>query len=170
MMTMKQLLEDKTYHNYMMTKPFTTPHAADPSMTGQWAVYLQKIQGGPWKRKFFRKYKKALKFFFQVQEAGCYDSALGNRRIALKPPKKVVRIKGKYVVGNDGVKRQVTKAVTWQSREDFEGNHLWCTYCRRPTLFKYYSKHHALPQFDRVDSSQRRCCICGATERLVRGK
>jgi RNase P subunit RPR2 len=42
--------------------------------------------------------------------------------------------------------------------------HHWCKYCRRPTVFKYYTSHKRLGT---VDPWVRRCCICGASERIA---
>lgn len=166
MITMPELLEDRAYYNYIMTKPHTPEVAGGKHMVGQWAVYFRKDNQSPWKRKSFYKYKKALKFFFQVHEAGYYDFALANRRLSFKPPKRVVRIKGKYMTNSKGEKVQVTKLVKWKPKlSGDEQEHLWCGYCRRPTLFKYFSKHHAL-KVPEVDSGVTRCAVCGASSRI----
>lgn len=166
MITMPELLEDKAYYDFIVTKPRTPKAASDESMTGQWVVYFRKDNQSPWKRKAFFKYKKALKFFFQVHEAGYYDFALANRRIRFNRPKRLARIKGKYIMDSRGERVQVTKYVPWKPKlSGDEQEHLWCGYCRRPTIFKYFTKHHAL-KLPEVDSGVTRCSVCGASSRI----
>lgn len=44
--------------------------------------------------------------------------------------------------------------------------HRWCGYCRRPTRFRYFSKHHAMSHG--VDPAVRRCEICGCREAFLK--
>ena len=72
-----------------------------------------------------------------------------------------------------GQKVQVTQRVVWQPPFDVGDTHdyLWCPYCRRYTAFEYYEAHHALNYLRKlgivIDPSERRCHICGASERLI---
>lgn len=168
MMTMSELLEDPAFRKFMMTSPKTPAVARGEHLSPMWVVYVQKVPSGKWRRRSFRKYKKAVIFMTKALNLGYHDAAINNRRIGFDPPTRIVRIKGKFKVGSDGVKRQVTKIVVWKPRipigEDDE--HHWCRACRRPTVWKHYSKHPALNQFPVLDYNVRRCCICGGSERV----
>ncbi len=167
MIPMSELLTDPTYRRFLETKPETPEAASARSMSPQWVVYIQKDVNGPWGKRSFRKYKKALKFFQAWMERGCHDAAINNKRIAFDPPSRFVRIKGKYVEGSDGKRRQATKRVVWRVPARLamdQPEHEWCRYCRRPTVFKYYSKHKRLGV---VRQDVRRCCICGAAETIA---
>lgn len=168
MMTMSELLEDKAFRSFMLTPPKTPEVARAKHLSPMWVVYVQKTAQGKWRRKAFRKYRKALEFMNRAIQLGYHDAAISNKRIGFDPPTRIVRVKGKYKVGTDGVKRQVTKIVQWKPKipigEDDEHN--WCRACRRPTVWRHYSKHPALHQFPVLDYSVRRCCICGGSERI----
>lgn len=167
---MSELLEDPTYRKFLTTKPEMPPHLRDPKKvpTAPWVVYVQREQNGPWGKKSFWKYGKALKFMSDcVYKYKVWDCALNNKRIGYEPPNRLVRVKGKFVVGTDGKRRQKVKYVVWRPSTALlldQPEHLWCKYCRRPTLFKYYSRHKVLGT---VTTDVRRCNICGASERIA---
>lgn len=164
---MSELIKDPTYRKFLETKPRTPKCSRDPKVnkTPPWRVYVQRETDGPWGYKDFWKYSEAFRFFRAWLKRGAHDVTINNKRIPFDPPVRLARIKGKYVVGSDGVKRQATKYVKWLPKllpEDAQ--HHWCRYCRRPTVFKFYSKHKRLGP---VDAAVRRCCICGASERIA---
>lgn len=166
MIPMSELVGDAVYRRYLETEPDlpevsqNKAHASPP-----WVVYVQREVNGPWGKREFWKYKKALKFFDRALHLGVHDAALNCKRIGFDPPFRMVRIRGKYVVGSDRVKRQATKRVLWQPKlEPGDGEHHWCRYCRRPTQFKFYLKHKRLGA---VDPNLPRCCICGASSRIA---
>jgi hypothetical protein len=168
---MSELLNDVVYRRYLEQKPKLPPVAMSRTHpTGPWVVYVQREVDGKWGRKYFWKYGKALKFMLKFLEAGAHDAALNCRRVGFYPPSRRVRIKGKYVLGSDGVERQATKVVVWRPRKELLGDgqpeHHWCMYCRRPTVFIHYSRHKALGDMA-VDQSVPRCCICGASARIA---
>lgn len=166
MITMRELMKDPAYEAYIRREPSTPQHAADKSLSGQWVIYLRKTSTSRWTRKSFRKYKKALKFFLRAYDAGYYDLAFNNRRLWFKPPLRKVRIKGKYKVGSDGVTRQVVKMIPWVPKISGEQPaHDWCSSCRRPTVFGYYSRHPAI-NLPEINPSVPRCSICGLTSQI----
>lgn len=169
MITMSELLEDKVFREFMLTAPKTPKVARHESLAPMWWVYVQKTADSRWRRKGFKKYKKAYKFMKLALESGYHDASITNRRIDFDPPKRWVRIKNKFVVGSDGVRRQAKKQVDWRPKlPPDETEHHWCRFCRRPTVFKHYSKHHALPSFgNSLSWDVRRCCICGGSERIA---
>lgn len=167
MIPMSELVKDPSYKRFLQTKPTLPPIARDPKMVESppWVVYVQKEMNGPWGKREFWKYKDAFKFFAKALKRGVHDAALNCKRVGFDPPMKLVKIKGKYVVGSDGVKRQATKYIPWRPKllpED--PDHHWCKYCRRPTVFKYYSTHKRLRA---CGSGVPRCCICGASARIA---
>jgi hypothetical protein len=166
---MSELLGDATYRRFLDTKPQLPEVMADKGfMTSPpWVVYVQRDLEKPWGKKEFWKYTKALKFLKKQLELGAHDAALNCKRMGFSPPNRFARIRGKYVTGSDGIRRQATKAVPWKPRTELlmdQPEHHWCMYCRRPTLFKHYSRHKRLRS---VDPTVRRCCICGASERIA---
>jgi hypothetical protein len=161
------LVKDPHYARYLKTKPVLPDIAArkgwNPSPP--WVVYVQRQSDGPWGKKEFWKYKKALAFLERALELGVHDAALNCKRMGFTPPIRFARVRGKYVVGSDGERRQATKRIWWQPRlMEGDAEHQWCMYCRRPTVFKYFSRHKRLGS---VDSSVMRCSICGASERIA---
>ena len=167
MIVMKELLKDPVYKKFILTTPKSSLIINSPSPEPQWRVYVKRTPDSNWARKDFKTYKKAFKFFRKWLQKGAYDLTIHNRRIETKPPSYFVRIKGRYVTGSDGIKRQATKKKSWVVKLlPEEEQHEWCLYCRRPTTFRFYSKHPAL-SLPEVDSSVRRCCICGGSERIA---
>jgi hypothetical protein len=161
---MSELLKDKVFKEFMLTKP-KVPRVMKRMGGTPWVVYVQQEVDGPWGKKEFETYGPAFQFFKAWLKRGAHDLAINNRRIGFDPPLRFARIRGKYITGSDGVRRQATKAIPWKPRLDSgDPDHKWCRYCRRPTIFKYYSKHKRLTM---VDPTVRRCCICGASERIA---
>lgn len=164
---MSELVEDPTYWEFLQTKPELPEISRDKRMmlTAPWVVYVQREAEGKWGKREFWKYSKALKFLERALAVGVHDAALNCRRIGFDPPSRFVRIKGKFVKGSDGKRRQATKRVYWKPRLPAdEADHHWCKYCRRPTVFKYFSTHKRL---GKVDTTVPRCCICGASARIA---
>jgi hypothetical protein len=163
MIRMSELLEDPTYRRFMTSKPKMPKHLRDPQvmMSAPWVVYIQRESGGPWGKKSFWKYKDALEFLSRaVYKHHVWDACLNNKRYGFEPPQKLVKVKGKYV---NGV--QVTKYIRWVPKlGPGEEDHHWCKYCRRPTVFKFYSRHKVLGN---VTQDIPRCCICGASARIA---
>jgi hypothetical protein len=163
---MSELIKDPVYRKFLTTPPQLPAHAENKRLNDSppWVVYVQRVSGGKWGKKEFWTYKKAFKFFRKALKLGVHDVTINNKRVGSPPPSKWVRVRGKYVVGSDGVKRQATKLVFWKPKlEADDGEHHWCKYCRRPTTFKYYISHKRLGP---VTSDVLRCCICGASERI----
>ena len=169
MIPMSELLRDSVYAKFLEAEPDMPKHLSDPRMVSSppWVVYIQKTGEGPWGKRSFWKYKKALKFMKKWLKKGCHDAALNNMRVGYEPPYRLARIKGKYVVGSDGIRRQATTRIPWKVPTALlldQPEHHWCKYCRRPTIFKFYSKHKRLGS---VTTDVPRCCICGASTRIA---
>ena len=167
---MSELIKDKTYQKFLTTQPAMPAILRDPkrAVSPPWVVYVQREMDGPWGKKEFWRYSEAFKFFRAWLKKGAHDLAINNKRYGFEPPQRFARIRGKFVKGSDGVTRQAVKAITWQPKlEPGDGEHHWCKYCRRPTVFKFYSRHKRLGV---VDQTVPRCCICGSSARIALSK
>lgn len=170
MIPMSELVRDPNYRRYLETKPKEPPISRDPRLqqSPPWVVFVQREAGGKWGKKEFWKYSEAFKFMAKALKAKVHDATIHNKRVAFDPPGRFVKIKGQYVTGSDGKRRQATKIVPWKPRlADGDPDHHWCRYCRRPTVFRYYRKHKALKMSHPIDSTVTRCCICGSSSRIA---
>jgi hypothetical protein len=166
---MSELVKDPVYRKFLETQPKTPRITRDKAMmqSPPWVVYIQREVDGSWGKKEFWKYSEAFKFMRAWLKRGAHDAAINNKRFGFDPPLRFARIRGKYIVGSDGVKRQATKAIPWQPKlGPGDPEHHWCRFCRRPTVFKYFGKHKRL---GRVDPTTPRCSICGASARIALG-
>lgn len=167
MIPMSELIKDPDYKRFLTTKPKLPPISRDKTKmsTPPWVVYVQRDIDGAWGKREFWKYSEAFIFFKRAMKLGVHDATINCRRIGFEPPSRFVRIKGKFIVDRKGVKRQATTLVYWKPAAHLEAfDHVWCKYCRRPTVFKFYKKHKRLGV---VDSTTSRCCICGASARIA---
>lgn len=169
MIPMSELVQDKTYRKFLETKPVLPPIARSKKMAASppWVVYIQREPEGKWGKKEFWKYSEAFHFMRLWLKKGAHDAAINCKRIGFDPPTRLARIKGKFVRGSDGKMRQATKFVPWVLPTAMvmdQPEHHWCRFCRRPTVFKFYSKHRRLGA---VDPGISRCCICGASARIA---
>lgn len=169
MIPMSELIKDPTYRKFLETQPKTPKISRNQTMqkSPPWVVYVQREADGPWAKKECWKYSEAFKVFRHWLKKGAHDATINNKRYPTPPPSRLVKIKGKFVTGSDGKRRQATTYVTWRLPAAMsldQPTHHWCLYCRRPTVFKYFSKHKRMGN---VDSSVRRCCICGSSERIA---
>lgn len=172
MLTIHELLEDKRYKEYFLKAPGMPPVYRQQQML-PWRVYIQREADGAWAKKDLPTYVEAFRLFKKYRP-NIHDAAITSRSVAFAPPHRFVRIKGKYVV-HKGKKTQVTKLVVWRPQlPPEESAHNWCTYCRRPTVFRYFSKHHAFGNSMPISQEELRCTICGirlsGIPKLVRGQ
>jgi len=134
--TLRELLRDPIYRKWLAKKPkIRVVHSTPP-----WRLYVQKEQGGKWARVDIPGYAKAYGAV-SSKLSEYYDMALSCKPQAFRPP--IVRV---------GKKRYYYPSPP---------GHRWCGYCRRPTIFKRFTKHHAhkgriLPDYEVY------CSICGA--------
>jgi hypothetical protein len=173
LITLPELLEDPKYREFFLTVPKTTV----PKPGHQpWRLLIQREAGGSWAKKEFEKYADAFRRLAPDLRGGrVHDAAIQSRGIAFAPPTRVARItkggKPVYQVGADGKRVQKTVIVRWKPRLDRdEEPHTWCTYCRRPTVFRWFKAHHLIrgTTLDGlVDPGSRRCTICGVREEFV---
>lgn len=137
MMTLREQLADPLYRKWFATPPREVRSAA---MTPPWYVYVQEKVDGPWRRAEFKSWKKGYKFVAKNIKK-YHDMALSHKRQEFRPP-----------VVSEGGRRRFHLPPDPSS--------IWCGYCRRMTRFTYFQTHHAF-KGRRVNSGERRCCICG---------
>lgn len=166
-MTIHELLEDPKYKEYFLTAP-QLPKV--PRTSPPWRLYV-KDHDGLWRKRDFPKYSEAVKLFARLRSAGkVADAAVTCRPVAFDPPTKVVKVKvngkPKMIKTSRGKLVQETREIRWSWLNLLppdEDAHYWCPYCRRPTIFTWFSQHHAVVGAHRtyMDKSARRCTICG---------
>lgn len=179
MITLPDLLEDKTYRKYFCTVPKLPPSAMICS-TPPWRVIMQTTESHRWLSQFAETYREA---FAIIRRPGhsLVDGAIISRRMQFNPPIRTVRIKGKFVTDGkgkflrdeQGQRIQQTATRIWKPKLDAmsDGFHYWCPYCRRPTEWRRFGSHPAvsdrMPPGVLLDPGMDRCCICGVSERMV---
>lgn len=161
MLTITELLQDERYKQWFLTKPKmpTAPRLAPP-----WRLYVQLSAGTAWRKKDCWEYAEAVKAFARLRKQGLHDAAITCRPMAWEPPTRIVKVKGQFHTGGDGVRRPVTREIVWRPKlPPEEEHHLWCPYCRRPTVFKAFANHHAFTGANKalMDPGAARCTICG---------
>lgn len=173
MITLPELLKDPKYREFFtrVPKDFKPKPGQKP-----WRLYIQTDVDGPWKKKDFESYAEAFRVLAKYLKGGrLHDGAIQSRGIAYAPPTRVAGVlkngRPVYEVGSNGKRLQKTVTVRWKPRLSGDDEpHSWCTYCRRPTVFKWFRSHHAFRGSgleDCLDPSNKRCTICGAREQFV---
>lgn len=146
----KEFLLDPVFKAWFNRKPSDPP----PGNTSPWVVWVQKEHNGKWSRARFKTYAKAHKYVRSIYK-DVWDLTLGCLRRDYGPPLMKV---------TDKTTKQA-RAVLWRGMPE---GHSWCGYCRRPVVFAYFSRHHAVPKNMPCNGNERRCSICGAREAFVR--
>lgn len=175
LLTIHELLQDKQYKEFFLRAP-AMPVVYRQQQMLPWRVYIQREVDGAWAKKDLPTYREAFALFRRYKPE-IHDAAIMSRAVAFAPPHRLVRIRGQYrEVVRKGKKEkvQVTKLVVWKPKlPQEESPHQWCTYCRRPTVFRYFSKHHAFGKNMNITQDELRCMICGirldGLPRLIRG-
>lgn len=166
--TFKELLQDRIYKEWVRRPPqFRSP----PYTSNPWRCWVQRKHDGPWAYKDFPTYAQAFNRLIREFKDGAWDGAVGcpsrtSPRPMVKRGMKPLFRDGKPVMDPKNPKQQIMVAnrVRWVVPE----NHLWCPYCRRPTRWGYYRRHHAMKSVGNIDGSELRCRICGVRQSFVR--
>lgn len=147
--TIRELLKDPLYKKWFSTVPKLPP---DSAHTPPWRIYVQAEEGGSWARTETGGYVKAYRYVAK-HIRDYHDICIQSKRHEFRPP--VVKDKS------------TGKRHYWPCPV----GHRWCPYCRRPTVFTYFSRHHLFSGrngFSTGTSGYKRCVICGI--RLVATK
>jgi len=167
MLTIHELLKDPAYRAYFLRVPALPAHYTEEKKP--WKLYVQlKADPRVWRSKRFGTYAAAFAYFKKNREK-IYDAAINCPAMQHQPPNKIVKVKGKLFKG-----KPVTRMIVWKPKmpiDEFE-DHFWCGFCRRPTVFRRVTTHHALPLSKLgglpIDPELMRCVICGASENIVK--
>lgn len=167
MITLPELLEDPIYKQYFQTPP-KLPKVR--RLQPPWRVYIQKEVRGKWYKKDCWTYAEAFKIIKTYRANGeLYDGAIVSKSKSFAPPRKTVKIRSKFVKDSKGNMVQATKRVYHVTAVPGEDEpHRWCGYCRRPTVFRWFTKHHNFPENTPYTAHRRRCTICGIAEEGVK--
>lgn len=166
MITLPELLKDSRYRSFFSTVPKQGPSSHN------WRIYVQRRADGPWAKKDFSDYREAFRRIAkELKEGRLHDGTIQSRGIAYAPPERIVRVtKAGRPVMVGAI--QKTAVVVWRPKlEAHDEEHVWCTYCRRPTVFRWFANHHSLrnsPVAGCIDPTDRRCTICGGREEFIR--
>lgn len=170
MLNIHDLLADPVYREFLTKRPTLPKHYTSANKPFRLYVLLKKDH--KWHSKRFGTYDEAFTALKKYLPHAS-DAAINCPGVGFSPPQRIVRIKGKYFTNAKGEKDQVTKLVVWLPKVpdgEFE-DHNWCPYCRRPTVFRRFTRHHALPVSRTagvpIDPTLLRCSICGASEAIV---
>jgi hypothetical protein len=164
LMPFRQQLTEFPPIKEMLKKNVRNPKAlVDPGVT--WRVYGRREEGGSWGQKKFPTYFEAFQFM-KPRLKTYYDISITSTRLQFLPPGRVVKIKRRgqpVMVKTPKGEIQMTKIVPIHPPP----GHLWCKYCRRFSVFLWFSRHHAFPkhynELLEMDP-RRRCAICGVSE------
>lgn len=154
---MRELLRDEIFRKWMVKVPeFPNPR------TVKWRLFVQREPDGPWAKKDVESYAEGYRILAKNFKKW-HDCALVCLGRESRPP--VVR-KPMMVRDSNNPKKKVKgyKRVYHEPLIRVPG-HLWCGYCRRPTVFRNFSKHHAFTGTLRTGVPwDARCTICGMRE------
>lgn len=174
MITLPELLKDPEYKAYFSKVP-KLPPAALASSTPPWRLMIEVKPDLDdtrriWRQGDFLTYGDAFRVLKKNMSI-LTDGAIISKRIQFPQPLTRVKVPGKFAISKlTGKRIAVFEEIPWQPpvmAHDPEG-HNWCPYCRRPTIFAKFRKHHALRKSPvAVDPTSLRCWICGTSERLV---
>lgn len=151
-----ELVADPVYKKWLLK-----PRADHPVAKAPWRVFVQMERGGPWAKKDHAHYADAVKFAAKMAKRNAHDLAVHHS------PAPVPQLRLKRVVGKrKGV--TVHRYVNWLDLHPaLADRHQWCCLCRRPTIFRKFGRHHALPRNMPVNQEVTRCSICGASAELA---
>lgn len=150
---MADLLKDPVYRKWFGKVPYLPPACRGGK---PWYVYIQREEDGKWARGSFETYAAAYKY---VADKGrkSHNFAIVSKTKTYLPPvyRPTVIVKGREEKG--AFKRYWT---------NYPANHNWCPYCRRPTIFREFVRHHAITPIHSalglsILDPMVRCSICG---------
>ena len=165
--TLRELLRDPVYRQWFRKTP--TLNNFVPSGK-PWRVYVQRDLEGSWAKADFETYAKAANYIirnikrFHDAALTCPSHAFHPPVLVSKEPRKVivtVQLKGGKT---KKVRRFAYRRYYWRPAMELYG-HQWCPYCRRPTVFAYFSRHHT---HRAILPYELRCTICGVRRTFIK--
>lgn len=165
--TIKELLRDPRFKEYFVKPPVLPDHYTPETLP--WRLFIRKQGETIWRSKRFGTYRQAFDGFKKMLPVSA-DAAINCPSLDFLPPIRNVRVRGKTITVRGGHKKPYIRSMVWKPQLDADmENHYWCSYCRRPTIFKYTTMKTRSVHGFVVPSSEPayRCSICGASDRLV---
>jgi len=137
------LKDDPIYRQYFtkQPKPLRVFHTSDKP----WRLIIQKEKEGKWFRADYPSYAQAF-HTLKPRLSEWWDAAIHCKPQAFNAP--VVKVNGKRI---------------WAPMPE---EHVWCVYCRRPTVTIYCHYHHMSKY--RLPIEEPRCLMCGARRQAMR--
>lgn len=137
-MRLLNLLKNDPIYKGWFQKPPAPFKVFVPTQNRPWRVFVQEKANGKWVKIDTPGYAQA---YTQVKARlrDSWDLTIHSCPQAWNPP--VVKI---------GKKRFYNPMPL---------GHNWCSFCRRPTVFRRFKRHHNIPCA--ISSEEKRCNICG---------
>lgn len=165
--TLRELLKDPIYKQWFLKVPTLGQSSA---ITPNWRIFAREEPEGRWASVEFENYRQGL-VWVRDNLRDYHDIVINSKREAFKPPvvvHKKTPIFDKKTKKKIGVKKHRRYHIPFPAQDadviEDQHKHVWCPYCRRPTLFLWYRKHPAMKGVT-LSPHERRCNVCGV--RLV---
>lgn len=165
LITIHELLKDKEYREFFLKTPVLPDHYGPENKP--WKLIILKRGETQWRSKRFGTYKEAFTGL-KTMLPSIINGAINCPPLDFMPPVKNFRVKDKFV-GNGHLRKPLIVSRVWKPRiTDDMGEHNWCTYCRRPSIFRYAMLSRSTAGYAPIAGEPEiRCIICGASSRLV---
>lgn len=162
--TLWELLKDEDYRKFFRQVPKLPEHYKGHK---PWKLYILLKGHTNWKAKRYETYAEAVAALKKFRPKAI-DAAINNPALGFRPPIKNVRLKGK----TDKVQGKATTAfrsIIWRPKLEADHEaHIWCPYCRRPTVFKVLAARFKTTNGSTlVTEPKLRCSICSVSDELV---
>lgn len=137
--TYDELMQDEVYRSWAKRRPRLPVNVSHGT---PWMIVARRHEDSPgatWALKKEADYADAFRRVRKLLNSGEFvDAAIVSRRVLYKPP----------------------MGFEWNANR-----FTWCGRCRRPSLFREVSRHHALRQAPALtDDDPQRCYYCGARQ------
>lgn len=162
LISIKELLRDPQFRKYFLSVPELPDHYTPDKKP--WKLYVLKEHEEVWRTKRFGTYREAFDGF-KAMMPEMKNAAINNPALSFMPPVRNVRVKGK--TNNRG--KPLIRTVVWRPQLDGDMSpHIWCPFCRRPSIFRYALPKRVTGQFILPQAEPAmRCIICGSSENIV---
>jgi hypothetical protein len=165
--TMRELLEDNTFNEYMSAEPVAMRNGRPHRWLvapGNWQVWVRMVDG-KWKTAIHDSFTSAGDLMDRCldKEDTVADVAVTSKRVFFRPPTRLeaykVRVKPKDPDVKPYIETRHREVITFTWDPTLE----WCARCRRPSQFNYLaSDHHALRRANALTTEDAaRCVFCG---------
>lgn len=160
--TIFELLKDPEYKKYFAQVPKLPNHYTADILP--WKLFVQMKDTHQWKQKRYGTYAEAYRALKKLLPK-IEDAAINCPGLGFRPPIKTVRPKG-------STDAKQFRSKIWRPALDTDhAPHQWCSYCRRPTVWKVLAAR--LKTFSgnvMITEPRFRCTICSSSEVVVNTK